>query len=122
MADNYIAITCQEEKGSIHISEEVIAVMVTATIAETEGVSGLSNTVGSELAELLGKKGVQKGIKIQFAEDCITVDAVISVRYGCAVTKVAQKVQEQVASAIESMTGLNTIVNVHVSGVTFDKQ
>ena len=120
MVENYI--TCQDEKGSINISEDVIAVMVSAAISETDGVSGLSNTIGSELAEFLGKKGTQKGVKIQFTDNVITVDAIITVRYGHAVTTVAQKVQEQIISAIEAMTGMDAVVNVHVSGVSFDKQ
>jgi len=120
MTDNYV--TYRDEKGTVNISEDVVAVMVSAAIAEIDGVSGLANTIGSELAEMLGKKSIQKGVKVQFADDVITVDAIITVKYGCAVTKVAKKVQEEVASAVESMTGIKTMVNVDVSGVTFDKQ
>ena len=43
------------------------------------------------------------------------------VRYGYAVTVVAKKVQEQVAASVESMTGLNVKVNVHVTGIAFEK-
>ena len=39
MNDNYI--TCQEENGSINISEEVISSMVRTAISEVEGVAGL---------------------------------------------------------------------------------
>ena len=52
MGENYI--TCQAEKGSINISEEVITSVVKSAISEIEGVAGLSNTAGSELAELIG--------------------------------------------------------------------
>jgi len=120
MAENYIS--CQDDRGSINISEDVITTMVRAAIGEVEGVAGLAQPGPSELAELLGKKQASKGLKVQFVEDVITIDAVISVRYGFNVVSVAQKVQEAVTAAIESMAGIGKPqVNVHVSGVAFDK-
>jgi Uncharacterized protein conserved in bacteria len=115
-------ITCNEENGSINISEDVIAVIVAAAAVEVEGVSGLAHTAGQELYELFGKKSISKGIKVQFDEKKIIIDTIILVRAGFAITNVAKKVQDAVANAVESMTGLGIpTVNVHVSGVTFDK-
>ena len=63
-----------------------------------------------------------KGIKVQIVDGTMTVDTIITVRYGCSVVAVAKAVQESVTSAVESMTGMGKpIVNVHVSGVAFDK-
>ena len=53
MGETYIS--CQEEKGSINISEDVISSMVRTAVAEVEGVAGLSNTAGAEIAELIGR-------------------------------------------------------------------
>ena len=114
MPENYI--TCQDEKGSINISEDVVAAMVRAAITEVDGVAGIATSAGTELAELLGIKSAAKGIKVQI------VDGTMTVRYGCSVVAVARAVQESVTSAVESMTGIGKpIVNVHVSGVAFDK-
>ena len=52
MGENYII--CQDTNGSINISEDVIANMVRTAITEVEGVAGLSNTAGTEIAELIG--------------------------------------------------------------------
>jgi hypothetical protein len=57
-----------------------------ATIAEVDGVAGLSNTMGAELTELLGKKSVSKGIKVSFEDGTVIIDALILVRYGYGVT------------------------------------
>ena len=38
MPENYI--TCQDEKGSINISEEVISALVRAAVTQVEGVAG----------------------------------------------------------------------------------
>ena len=119
MPENYIAR--QDEHGSINISEDVIAVMVAAAASEVDGVAGLANTIGTDLAELLGRKSVSKGVKVQFVEDKIVVDVVVIVRFGVKINEVGVKIQEAVASAVESMTGLESIVNVHISGISYDK-
>lgn len=120
MTANYIS--WQEERGSVNISEDVIVSMVRAAINEIDGVASLSNSAGNELAELLGIKSVSKGVKAQIKDGVIYVDTIIMVRYGANVVSVAKEVQETVTAAIESMTGMGTpVVNVHVSGVAFDK-
>ena len=118
MADEYI--NRQYEKGSVNISDEVIAVMAANAVSETEGFAGFSNTIGSELTEFLGKKSVSKGIRIRFDEDKIIIDAVITVFFGANIMTVAEKTQEAVCDSVESMTGIKPIVNIHVSGVAFD--
>ena len=59
---------------------------------------------------------------MQIQDGKINVDIIIMVRYGENVVGVAQQVQEAVTAAVESMAGMGTpVVNVHVSGVAFDK-
>ena len=101
MGENYI--TCKEEKGSINISEDVLVSMVRAAVNEIDGVAS-------------------KGVKVQINDGVITVDVIIMVRYGSNVVSVAKQVQDTVTGAVESMTGMGApVVNVHVSGVAFDK-
>ena len=119
MADNYI--TTEHEKGKINISEDVIAVMVGAAITEVEGVDGLAYTVGNDILEIIGKKSLTKGVKITLADDRMVIDVLIMVAFGCVITEVASKVQNAVSNAIEAMTGVSPVVNVHVSGVSFPK-
>ena len=120
MGDNYIS--CKAENGSIKISEDVISTMVRTAITEIDGVAGISNTAGAELAELIGIKTVSKGIKVQIVDDTIKVDAVILVRYGCNIVNVAKEVQNSVTEAVQAITGIDKAeVNVHVSGVAFEK-
>lgn len=119
MADNYIST--ETEKGKINISEDVIAVMVGAAITEVEGVDGLANTVGNDIMDMIGKKNLAKGVKITLTDDHMLIDVLILVAFGCVVTDVAAKVQNAVSNAIEAMTGLSPVINVHVSGVSFPK-
>ena len=76
MPENYI--TCQDEKGSINISEDVVAAMVRAAITEVDGVAGVATSTGTELAELLGIKSAAKGIKVQIVDGTMTVDTIIT--------------------------------------------
>jgi len=120
MGENYIS--CQLEKGSINISEEVITGVVKSAVSEVEGVAGLSYTAGAELAELIGLKSVSKGVKVQFEDGKIIVDVIINVVYGCNIVQVAREVQDKIMSLIQAYTGIEKAeVNVHVSGISFDK-
>ena len=119
MNENYITI--QAEKGTINISEDVISAVVAVALSEVDGAAGLAHTIGEELSELLGKKSLSKGVKVQFVENSIIVDIVILVRFGCNITTVAQKVQQMTASSLEAMTGESSVINVHVAGVSMEK-
>ena len=91
-------------------------------MTQVEGVAGLSNTSGAELVELIGIKTLSKGVKVQFDEGRIIVDAIITVTYGYNIVDVARSVQDEVMSVVLSATGMDKAeVNVHVSGVAFDK-
>ena len=120
MGENYI--TCQEQKGSINISEDVIVSLVKGAVSEIDGVSGLSNAAGAELAELIGIKTVNKGLKVTFENETIVIDVIINVSYGCSIVAVAKEVQEKILTLVQSTTGIEKAkVNVHVAGISFDK-
>ena len=113
MGENYIS--CQAEKGSINISEEVITDIVKSVVGEVEGVAGLSYTAGTELAELIGLKTVSKGVKVQFVDGRIIVDVIINVMYGCNIVQVAREVQEKVMSMIQASIGSLTASNRRIT-------
>ena len=120
MAENYI--TCREERGSIHIAEDVIVSLVKEAVVEIEGVAGLSNAAGAELAELIGIKTVSKGVKVAFEDETIIIDVIINVSYGSSIVAVAREVQEKLLSTVQSVTGFEKAkVNVHVAGISFEK-
>jgi len=120
MAENYI--TRVEEKGSINISDDVIATMVRVAVKEVEGVAGMAVTAGPAVADLLNKKTSSKGVKVSFGDESVVIDTMIMVKYGSNVINVAAAVQESVMNHVQAMTGIdNVVVNVHVSGIAFDK-
>lgn len=116
-------VSRSDELGSIHISEEVLAVIAAAAVLEVEGIGGLAANLGTDLAELLGKKNLSRGIHIQVEDENVTVDLSILVKYGYTIPDVARAVQEAVAGSIEATSGLTVAaVNVNVGGVVFEKE
>ena len=116
-------VSRSDELGSIHISEEVLAVIAAAAVLEVEGIGGLAANLGTDLAELLGKKNLSRGIHIQVEDGNVTVDLSILVKYGYTIPDVARAVQEAVAGSVEATSGLTVAaVNVNVGGVVFEKE
>ena len=122
MGENKEYVTQTDELGNIHISEDVLAVISTAAALEVEGVSGIPG--GSrDLAELLGKKNLTRGVHIQVEEDGVQVELGIMIKYGYTINEVARAVQDAVATNIESMSNLTVkSVNINIGGITFDKE
>lgn len=121
MAEGKEYISCPDELGAIHISEDVLAVTAAAAALEAEGVGALAANLGSDIAELLsGRKNLSKGVRVSVTEDSVTVDISVLVKYGSSVQEAARRVQDAVAEAITNASGFAvSAVNVHVVGVVF---
>ena len=119
MADNKQYITQIQENGTILISNEVIAVIVTQAIKDVEGVVTLNVKPGAPIADRIGVKNWGKGMKIEIAEDnSLTIDCEIMIGYNQSVVDVAKAVQDAVTAALESMTGVKVnSVNINVCGI-----
>ncbi|QJW47790.1 Asp23/Gls24 family envelope stress response protein [bacterium BFN5] len=106
--------------GSIRIADEVVGIIAGLAATEIAGVAGMSGGLVGGIAEMLGKKNLSKGVKVEVGEREAAVDLFIIVEYGVRIPDVALTVQENVKRAIESMTGLEVVeVNIHVQGVGF---
>ncbi|WP_027406250.1 Asp23/Gls24 family envelope stress response protein [Anaerovibrio sp. RM50] len=121
MADELIKI--DDGLGSVRISDEVVSMMAGIAALEIPGIAGMSGGIAGGIAELLGRKNLSKGVKVEVGEKEARVDLYIIVKYGERIPDVAIAVQENVKKQIESMTGLSVIeVNVHVQGVDFGEE
>ena len=117
MADTYISR--KMDKGTINISEDVVASLVRSAVVETDGVAELATAVTSEDVEAGTRKSI-RGVKVRFKDDVILADTAITVKYGGNILDIAKKVQENALAAIQTSTGFeDASVNVHVAGVAF---
>jgi len=111
------------DTGKVSISSDVVAVIASMAASGIEGVTSMISTISSGFAELLGKKNVAKGVKVEIRESDVQIDLYINVEYGAKIPDVAWNVQSKVKSEVESMTGLNvTDVNIHIEGVSMPKE
>lgn len=119
MAEFKQYITQIQENGTVMISEDVVATIVSHALSEVEGVASLAVKPGADIADLIGKKSWGKGMKIQIAEDnTLSLSCNILIKYDHSVVDVAAAVQNVVTNAVESMTGVKvTAVNVNVCGI-----
>lgn len=120
MAESKQYITQVQDNGSVLISEDVIAEIVAHAAAEVDGVVGLNNKPGSDIAELIGKKNWGRGLKITVLENnSVELDCNITVNYGQNVVNIAKAAQKAIINALESMAAIEiAAVNVNICGIT----
>jgi uncharacterized alkaline shock family protein YloU len=106
--------------GTIQIAPEVIEVIAGLATIEVPGVAGMSGGFAGGIAELLGRKNLSKGVKVEVGQREAAVDVSIIIEFGNRIPEVASEIQRNVKHAIESMTGLHVVeVNVHIHDVHF---
>ena len=123
MAENREYYLQTLEDGSIQISDEVLASVAAAAVLEVEGVCGLSGSIGTDLAEMLGKRMLNKGVRLSADEnDALTIDCDVVAKFGTAVLELAKNVQISVKSAVESITGMTVSqVNVNICAIALPR-
>ena len=123
MAENKEYFTQEMENGSIQISEDVVASVTGMAVLEVEGVCGLSSSIGTDIAEMLGMKTLSKGVRLSTTETgALRIDCDVVSKFGQNIFELAKNVQENVKSSVESVTGLRVAeVNVTVCGIALAK-
>lgn len=115
-----MAETERASLGELRIANEVVAIVAGLAATEVEGVAGMSGGIAGGIAEMLGRKNLSKGVRVEVGEQEAAVDIFVVVDYGVRIPEVAWQIQESVKRAVETMTGLQVVeVNVHVQGVHF---
>ncbi len=118
------------ENGSVIFATDVIATIAGLAATEVEGVTSMVGTSsGGGLVDIFTRKNqnsksLTRGVRIELGDNnTVSVMLTIIVDYGSPIPEVAGNIQENVKKAIETMSGLTvTSVNVHVSGVSFERE
>lgn len=110
------------EIGSVRIADEVVSIIAGLAAMDVEGVAAMSGGIAGGIAEVLGRRNLSKGVKVDVGTEEAKIEIFIVVKYGVRIPDVAWEIQESVKKAVETMTGLRILqVNVHVQGVSFPK-
>lgn len=124
MSENLpVNVSIDEGLGTVSFADDVIATIAGLAATEVQGVAGMTGNMKSGINELLGRKDLTKGIKVEVGKEEAAVDLYMMFFYGYSIIEACQKVQENVRKAIETMTGLKVVeINVHVQGIQFEKE
>lgn len=114
-------ITVGGQIGRIQISNEVLALISGTAALEVEGVVGhMVNEAPSRTR--FAKRNFGRGVKITVAQEKVTVDISIFVKFGYKIHAISEEVQKRIKLALETMVGMKVKeVNVNVVGIQFEK-
>lgn len=108
----------KDEHGQIVIADEVVAIIAGIAATEVKGVDSMYDGWSGEIISRMGIRDLSKGVSISIEDDHVSVKLSLNVKYGYSIPDVSRNVQDKVASAIESMTGLSVLdVNIRIAGV-----
>ena len=91
------------ELGAVKISSEVVAVIAGLAASEVDGVVSMAGGIAEGWSELLGKKNLARGVKVELGEKEAAVYLNVVVRYGSVIPEICAEVQRNVKRAIEIM-------------------
>ena len=73
----------------IKIADDVIATIAGLAAMEVEGVAGMAGGVTSGITEMLGKKNMTKGVKLDVNDKDVAIDLYLVVRFGVKIPALA---------------------------------
>ena len=119
MAEKNEYFTQKLENGTLQISEDVVASVAAAAVLEVEGVCGLSSSISTDIAEMLGMKTMARGVRLTPMKDgAVKIECDVVAKFSLAKT-----VQDAVKSSVESVAGLSVAqVNVNICGIAMPKE
>jgi uncharacterized alkaline shock family protein YloU len=116
-------VTENEDLGGIVFANEVIATIASIAAFETKGIAGMSGGIVDGFAEIIGRKNLTKGVKVELGAEGATIDINVIAKYGINIYDAVKNMQRNVKSAVETMTRLHvTRVAVNIQGVEFEKE
>ena len=110
--------------GSLQISTEVIAKIARCAALEVEGVAEVScGTQNKKLKELLAAASIQPPVTVEMRDGTAELTLNLVVKFGAKIPAVAEKVQENVKSAVQNMTNVTVSrVNLVIAGLAAEEQ
>lgn len=100
------------------ISDDVIAVIAHMAVQEVPGVIATGGGFVGDIAERLGKRSLDRGIKVQTKGENVIIEVSIFVEYGVKIPEVAIEIQNNVRKQVEDMAGKKVVaINLIVQGV-----
>jgi uncharacterized alkaline shock family protein YloU len=106
-----------ESPGVVRVAREVLSTIVINAALQADGVVRMAHS-RDQWSHLVGREVPRQGVGLTIKDNVVSTDLYIVVASGCNVVDVGTAVQEEVASAIEHMVGMQVReVNVYIQDV-----
>jgi|SRR6266851_8581197 uncharacterized alkaline shock family protein YloU len=106
-----------ESLGVVRVTRQVLITIVTNAALEIPGVVRMAQGT-DQWSRLLGREVPRQGVTLTIKDNAVTMDLYIVVASNVNIVEVGSAVQEEVASAIEHMVGMQVHeVNVYIQDV-----
>ena len=106
-----------ESLGVVRVARQVLSTIVTNAALQIPGVTRVAN-VNDQWSRLLGREVPHQGVTLTIKDNTVSADLYIVVAANVNIVNVGTAVQEEVASAIEHMVGMQVReVNVYIQDV-----
>lgn len=104
---------------TLHVSQDVIARIISNAVKEVEGVEGIA-PIPKSPAQIWFKEENFGDIRIGLVDDVLSVSVGIILKNGTKAMNTAENVQNKVKSAVQGMLGLTVAkVNVKICDAVF---
>lgn len=100
------ALQGEESLGEITIAPDIIATLTAITTVKMPGVTGMAGMPSASLSTLIGKRELNKGVKVEVKEKNVNLEIAIVVDIDSTLIEVAKNVQREVKKVIETKTGM----------------
>ena len=106
--------------GSLQISTEVVGKIARCAALEVDGVTEVSCGVqNKKLKSLLESSSIQPPVVVEMRDGTASITLHLMMKFGARIPSVAEKVQENVKSAVQNMTNVTVSrVDLVIAGLT----
>lgn len=106
-----------EGLGVVRIAPQVLSTIVTNAALEIAGVVRMARSQ-DQWARWLGREVPRQGVSLSVKENTVSADLYLVVKSGTSILDIGSAVQEEVASALEHIVGMQVQeVNVYIQDV-----
>ncbi|RDW19155.1 Asp23/Gls24 family envelope stress response protein [Oceanobacillus arenosus] len=107
--------------GKVEIAPEVIEVIAGIAATEVKGLYAMRGNFASGVAERLGKKPHNKGVRVELTENGVSIDLYVILHFGVSIPIVAQEIQTSIRQTLINMTAIEIEeINIHVVGIQME--
>lgn len=109
-----------QQLGVVRVARQVLSTIVINSALQVAGIARMASTghESGQWARLLGREMPRQGVALAIKDNTVSADLYIVVNAGVDIVEVGSAVQEEVASALEEMVGMQVgEVNVYIQDV-----